>query len=109
MTAIDWRTLWHFLDYSGNQFAQVQSDALKEQFTAISDNPVVINTTVGSTNFASIDDFRARVRLSTWDEYADHLNPNISNPHDTWAYTQFGAGKSKWAPYTRPALDHLAD
>ena len=109
MTAIDWRTLWHFLDYSGNQFAQVQSDSLKEQFTAISDNPVVVNTTAGVTNFASIDDFRARVRLSTWDDYAEYLNPNNPSQNATWAYTQFGAGNSKWAPFTRPALDHLAD
>ncbi len=109
MTAIDWRTLWQYLDFSGDQFSQVQSDSLHTQFTVMPKNPVMAALTAGSTDFASIDDFRARVRLSGWDDYAEHLNPNTSNSSDTWAYTQFGAGNSKWAPFTRPALDHLAD
>jgi hypothetical protein len=57
------------------------------------------------------------VSLSTWEDYSDHLNPDSSeskesgaqNGSPTWAYTQFGAGKPKWVPFTGPALDHLAD
>ncbi len=109
MTAIDWRSLWKFLDYSGDQFAQVQSNGLRDQFGAMSNNPAMAQLSAGGTDFTSIDDFRARVRLSTWDDYADHLNPNNPNSTDTWAYTQFGAGNSKWAPFNRAALDHLAD
>ncbi len=109
MTVIDWRTLWHFLDYSGDQFAQVQSNSLNVQFSEMSKNPVMPALSAGSTDFTSIDDFRSRVRLSTWEDYADHLNPNTSTTAETWAYTQFGAGNAKWAPFTRSALDHLAD
>jgi hypothetical protein len=109
MTAIDWRSLWKFLDYSGDQFAQVQSNGLRDQFGTMSNNPAMEQLSAGGTDFTSIDDFRARVRLSTWDDYADHLNPNNPNSTDTWAYTQFGAGNSKWAPFNRAALDHLAD
>ena len=109
MTAIDWRNLWKFLDYSGDQFAQVQSNSLREQFGAMSNNPAMAQLSAGGTDFTSIDDFRARVRLSTWDDYSTHLNPNDPNSSDTWAYTQFGAGNSKWAPFNRQALDHLAD
>ena len=109
MTAIDWRTLWKFLDFSGDQFAQTQYESLRAAFDDMSNNPAVNELVAGSTKFASIDDFRARVRLSTWDDYSEHLNPNISNEDVVWAYTQFGAGQAKWAPFTRPALDHLAD
>lgn len=108
MTAIDWRKLWRFLDYSGDQFSSVQSDSLRAQFAGMSNNPVIENLTSNSTEFTSIDDFRSRVRLSTWDDYAQHLKPGTSGS-ETWAYTQYGAGNSKWVPYTRPALDHLAD
>ena len=52
---------------------------------------------------------RARVRLSAWDDYADDLNPTKGESDAVWACTQFGTGNSKWAPFTRPALDHLAD
>jgi hypothetical protein len=75
----------------------------------MSNNAALPALAAGSTDFTSIDDFRARVRLSTWNDYAEHLNPNESRSDATWAYTQFGAGNSKWAPFTRPALDHLAD
>ncbi|MCZ6538359.1 MAG: GH3 auxin-responsive promoter family protein [Chloroflexi bacterium] len=117
MTAIDWRKLWQFLDYSGDQFATVQSESLRAQFAEMSANPVMSSLSASGTDFTSVDDFRARVRLSTWDDYADHLNPKspaatkstASNGSKTWVYTQFGAGRSKWVPYTRPALDRLAD
>ena len=109
MTAIDWRTLWQFLDYSGDQFSHVQSESLRTQFAEMSNNPTVSKLTAGGTDFSSVDDFRSRVRMSTWEDYSGNLNPNIPGSADVWAYTQFGAGNSKWAPYTRPALDHLAD
>ncbi len=109
MTAIDWRTLWGFLDYSGDQFSRVQSESLRKQFADMSNNPVVPSLTAGSAEFASIDDFRARVRLSAWEDYSDHLSPDAPGFDAVWAYTQYGAGNSKWAPFTRPALDHLAD
>ncbi|MDA1279880.1 MAG: GH3 auxin-responsive promoter family protein [Chloroflexi bacterium] len=108
MSEIDWRQLWKFLDYSGDKFSSVQSDSLRAQFREISNNPVVAGLAHGGTDFTSIDDFRARVRLSTWEDYADSLKPD-SNGTTTWAYTQYGAGNSKWAPYTPEALDHLAD
>ena len=109
MTAIDWRKLWQFLDYSGDQFSQVQTESLRTQFFEMSSNPVVPALTAGSTDFSSIDDFRARVRLSGWDDYSRDLDPNTGDSDAVWAYTQFGAGNYKWAPFTRPALDHLAD
>ena len=109
MTAIDWRNLWQFLNYSGDQFSQVQTESLRSQFSEMSTNPVVPALTAGGTEFSSVDDFRARVRLSVWDDYSDNLNPNTGYSDSVWAYTQFGAGNSKWAPFTRPALDHLAD
>ena len=109
MTAIDWRKLWQFLDYSGDQFSQVQTDSLRSQFSGMSKNPVVSTLTAGSTDFSSVDDFRARVRLSVWDDYAADLDPTKGESDAVWVYTQFVAGNSKWAPFTRPALDHLAD
>jgi hypothetical protein len=109
MTAIDWRTLWKFLDYSGDQFTQVQTESLRSQFGEISNNPVMQSLSSSGTDFTSIDDFRARVRLSNWEDYSDNLNPNTSDSDLVWAYTQIGAGNSKWSPFTRPALDHLAN
>jgi hypothetical protein len=109
MTAIDWRNLWQFLDYSGDKFSSVQTESLRTQFTDMANNPVMPGITAGTPDFTSVDDFRARVRLSTWEDYSDHLNPDQPNSAAVWAYTQFGAGNSKWAPFTRPALDHLAD
>ena len=117
MTAIDWRNLWQYLDYSGDKFTTVQSENLRAQFAGMQNNPVMPALSSSGTDFTSVDNFRARVRLSTWDDYAVHLNfdspeSTKTKPSDgskTWVYTQFGAGNSKWVPYTRPALDHLAD
>ncbi|MBN4059388.1 GH3 auxin-responsive promoter family protein [Dehalococcoides mccartyi] len=114
MTAIDWRKLWQFLDYSGDQFATVQSESLRSQFASMSNNPVMSALSASGTDFTSIDDFRARVRLSVWDDYSGHLKPETngtqrSDESNTWVYTQYGAGNSKWIPYTPAALDHLSD
>lgn len=111
MTAIDWQKLWQFLDYSGDQFSAVQSESLRAQFPEMPNNPVMPALSASGTDFTSVDDFRARVRLSTWDDYADHLKPDStgSTGPTTWVFTQFGAGHSKWVPYTRRGLDHLAD
>ena len=117
MSAIDWRKLWRFTDYSGDQFTTVQSQSLRTQFAVLSDNPAMPALSPSGTDFTSVDNFRARVRLSTWDDYAGFLTPgsrewdasNGSYGSKTWVYTQFGAGNSKWVPFTRPALDHLAD
>jgi len=117
MTAIDWRSLWRFLDYSGDQFSAVQSESLRSQFADMSNNPAMSALSPGGTDFTSVDNFRSRVRLSTWDDYADHLKPvgvdsvgpRGDNGSKTWVYTQFGAGIAKWVPYTGPALGRLAD
>lgn len=114
MTEIDWRKLWQFLDYSGDRFTTVQTESLRSQFTAMSNNPVMRALSTSGTDFTSVDNFRARVRLSTWDDYADHLKPDspeskaLTGP-TKWAYTQFGAGNSKWVPYTPQGLDYQAD
>lgn len=47
--------------------------------------------------------------LSPWDDYSDDLNPDTGDSDSVWAYTEFGADNSKWAPFTHPALDHLAN
>ncbi|MFB3107700.1 MAG: hypothetical protein ACE1ZA_22625, partial [Pseudomonadales bacterium] len=70
MTEIDWRNLWQFLDYSGDQFTTVKTESLRDQFTAMSNNPVMPALSTSGTDFTSVDNFRARVRLSTWDDYA---------------------------------------
>jgi hypothetical protein len=83
----------------------------------MSNNPAMSALSPGGTDFTSVDNFRSRVRLSTWDDYADHLKPigvdsvgpRGDNGSKTWVYTQFGAGIAKWVPYTGPALDRLAD
>jgi len=108
MSAIDWRGLWSFLDYSGDRFSSIQSNTLKEQFASFANNPVIPELVAGPDNFTSVDEFRARTRLSTWDDYSSFLKP-ASDPMSTWAYTQYGAGFPKWSPYSKPALDHLAD
>ena len=61
MSDIDWQQLWKFLDYSGDQFSTVQSDSLREQFHALTNNPVMQTLAPGGAVFTSIDDFRARV------------------------------------------------
>ena len=75
MTAIDWRSLWRFLDYSGDQFSAIKSESLRSQFADMSNNPAMSALSPGGTDFTSVDNFRSRVRPSTWDDYADHLKP----------------------------------
>jgi hypothetical protein len=57
MTEIDWRTLWQFLDYSGDQFKTVQSESLRSQFTHMSNNPVMTALSATGTDFTSVENF----------------------------------------------------
>jgi hypothetical protein len=79
--AYDGYRLANILEFSGDQFSSVQSESLFEQFGDMPNNPVLPTLTAGSTEFASIDDFRVRIRPSTTqatEDSGDSSSPAIA-------------------------------
>jgi hypothetical protein len=73
--------LANILEFSGDQFSYVQSESLFKQFGDMPNSPVLPTLTAGSTEFASINDFRVRVRLSTTqaaEDSGDSSSPAIA-------------------------------
>ncbi len=105
-----WETYCGFLNYTMEEFMNVQTRLMEEQIDLWSKSPVGKSILRGK-NPKTIDDFRKMVPITTYDDYADvllakrkdsaPLNPVV------WLQTTWEGGKHpmKVAPYSRSMLD----
>lgn len=105
-----WKTYCGFLDYSMEEFMDVQTRLMEEQIELWT-NSLVGRSILKGQEPKTIDDFRRIVPITTYNDYADILlakrKDSISMNPVVWLQTTWEGGKHpvKVAPYSRSMLD----
>lgn len=105
-----WTKYCGFLDLSVKEFMQIQERLLMEQINLISRSELG-KYFLGDRVPNSLAEFRARVPVTTYEDYEPYLDPEKDYFNDayTWAHTSGRSGKFKWIPYTKEAYDRLGE
>jgi phenylacetate-coenzyme A ligase PaaK-like adenylate-forming protein len=105
-----WQKYCGFLDLNINEFMQIQESLLLEEIHLIA------NTEIGKHFFGdwpptSIAEFRRRVPVTTYEDFAPFLDGKQDQYPDVyeWAHTSGRSGQMKWVPYTRQAFTRLGE
>ncbi len=105
-----WKKCCGFLDLTIDEFMHIQERLLLEQIKLISDNPVGKHF-LGEPAPRSIEEFRWKVPITTYENYEQFFeNENRSYPDTVaWSHTSGRSGKYKWVPYTRRSYQKLGE
>ncbi len=106
-----WGDRFRFLDYTGSRFIAVQESHLRDQLQDLGSVPLAGSLMNGAAP-KSAAEFMRRVPLTSIEDYASELSALRISSHSrsyTWAYTQYGAGRAKWIPYTMRGLKVFTD
>ncbi|MDH5605321.1 MAG: GH3 auxin-responsive promoter family protein [Anaerolineae bacterium] len=107
-----WEKYCGFLDLSTAEFMTIQERLLLEQISKVSASELGKRLLNGSVP-KDLDEFRARVPLSTYQDYRDHFDcqqeDGLSQKTHLWAHTSGRSGKMKWIPYTYEAYQKLGE
>ncbi|MCH8102277.1 MAG: GH3 auxin-responsive promoter family protein [Chloroflexi bacterium] len=109
---LDWDRYCGFLELETEEFSGIQDKLLLEQIQLLRTSQLV-ERFLPRANITTVEEFREKVPLTTYEDYSDVLKPGSDRmlpvaPY-SWAYTTYGAGKSKWIPYTRGAFEQFLD
>ena len=107
-----WRRFCGFLEFSRDASLDVQRRLLRDQICLVKDSPVG-QRFMSAMQHDTVDEFRRRVPLTTYADYADLLEPDaparMSSNGYMWAYTATGPGNGKWVPYTARGYERVLD
>jgi len=105
-----WTKYCGFLDLNINEFMQIQERLLMEQINLISKSDVGKHI-MGDRVPRSLEEFRYRVPITTYEDYEQYLDHGQSNFKDayTWAHTSGRSGQFKWVPYTAQSYQRLGE
>ncbi len=109
---LDWDRFCGFLDLETEEFAGIQDELLLEQIQLLRSSQLA-ERFLPQARITTIEEFREKVSLTTYEDYASVLEPGLEHllpvaPHG-WAYTTYGAGESKWIPYTANGFEQFLD
>lgn len=100
-----WSKYCGFFDLSMDEFMQIQERLLFEQFDILEDSPIG-KKFFGRKHPKTIDEFRKKVPLTTYDDYVEFLLERdeslLPKGNYHWCHTSGRSGKydCKWIPYT---------
>lgn len=109
-----WQRYCGFLDYSIEEYMEIQERLLLEQIDMFADCELGKHIMKGQRP-TSVAQFRKMVPLTTYDDYADYLLPKNNDvlPSEpvVWIQTTWEGGKApiKVAPYTQTMISHHRD
>jgi hypothetical protein len=105
-----WKKYCGFLDLNLDEFMKIQERLLKEQLTLISKNQFG-KLFLGRRIPQSVEEFRAMVPISTYEEYEAGLEMVRRNSDHQfyWSHTSGRSGSYKWVPYTEQAYQRLGE
>ncbi len=105
-----WKKYCGFLDLDIDEFMQIQERLLLEEIN------LVAGTKIGKHFFGdwpptSIAEFRRRMPITTYDNYAPFLVGKQDQYPDAyeWAHTSGRSGQVKWVPYTKESYVRLGE
>jgi len=104
-----WQKYCGFFDLSLAEFMEIQEHLLMEQIELVYDSPLAKKFMPRKPK--DVTEFRKRVPLTTYDDYAAYLGEKnedalAAKPY-LWARTSGRGGTTKWVPYTERAIDRL--
>lgn len=110
--AAEWAKYCGYLDFTLEEFKEVQSRLLKEQITLVANTPLGRKLLKARVP-ASVEEFRASVPLTDYGDYVasfDHQSDSSlgGTPH-IWAHTTGAQAGFKWVPYTARGIERLVD
>jgi hypothetical protein len=109
-----WKRYCGFLDLTTEEFQAAQDRLLVEQFTAWQ-NSRLVKRIFGGTIPTSLQEFRDRAPLTTYEDYADVLlarkEEDLAEPTYEWIHTSGRSGQyeHKWIPVTRRMYADISD
>jgi hypothetical protein len=107
-----WKKYCGFLDLSLEQFMEIQERLLKEQLQLVGRSKLG-RTLMGDHPPEGVDEFRRRVRLTTYEDYAAYLGDKredvLAEAPVAWAHTSGRSGNYKWAPFTARAFNKIGE
>ena len=106
-----WERYCGFLDLSVEEFMQIQRRLLMEQIDLVADTPMG-RKVMGGAKPRSVDEFRASVPLTTYDDYAEHFyrqdDSVLGEKPLYWCHSAGRGGYFKWMPYSERGFEVIA-
>ena len=105
-----WTKFCGFLDLSIDEFMCIQERLLMEEIGLISKHEIGKHF-FGDRPPASVAEFRRRVPITTYDNFAPFLVGKQDQYPNAfiWSHTSGRSGQYKWIPYTREAYDRMGE
>jgi len=107
-----WRRFCGFLEFSTDAALDIQRRLLRDQIRMVADTPTG-QRFMSAMRDDTIDEFRRKVPVTTYADYADLFQPGSqmrTAPNGyIWTYTATGPGRDKWVPYTSRGYERLLD
>lgn len=109
-----WKRYCGYLELGRDEFQQTQDRLLANQLSAWKRSPLVGRIFGGSVP-STVEEFRERAPLTTYDDYADALlnrrEEDLPEPAHVWVHTSGRGGQFefKWFPFTRGMFDAMSD
>ncbi len=107
-----WRRFCGFLDLNIEEFMAIQERLLHEQIQIVGQSPLG-RVLMSERAPESVEEFRRRVRLTTYEDYAPYLKDQrddmLAEKPVAWAHTSGRSGEYKWAPYTERQFKLLGE
>jgi len=107
-----WKKYCGFLDLSLAEFMEIQANLLLEEIELMAGSPLG-KKLMGDSPPGSIDEFRASVPMTTYEDYAPFLKhdngDSLPEKPVCWVHTSGRSGSFKWVPYTSRAYEILGD
>jgi len=103
-----WKRYCGYLDYTIDEFMEVQHRLLMQQIDIISDS-LLAKKILNGQKPRSVDEFRRTVPLTSYEDYEPHLSKMdeaaLAVKPLSWCHSSGRGGKFKWFPYTGEAAE----
>lgn len=107
-----WQKYCGFLDLNLDAFMDIQKRLLMEQLHLVGRSKLG-RILMGDEVPRDLEQFRERVRLTTYEDYAPYLNEQredvLAQKPVAWAHTSGRSGSYKWAPFSERAFTKVGE
>jgi hypothetical protein len=107
-----WQRFCGFLDLTLPEFMEIQERLLREQLLLVGRSRLG-RILMGDNPPQDVEEFRRRVRLTTYEDYAPYLDEQqedvLAEKPVAWAHTSGRSGRYKWAPFTARAFAKIGE
>jgi hypothetical protein len=107
-----WRKYCGFLDLGIERFMKIQERLLLEQLQLVGGSELG-RILMGDNPPRDVEEFRRRVRLTTYEDYAAYLDAQredvLAERPVAWAHTSGRSGRFKWVPYSQRTFTKIGE